>query len=494
MKTRWVLLLVLSSHLASARVLHVGQAQPYTNLASAATAVKPGDTILFNSGTYPGGDYISQLQGTLNKWITILAETEHGVIIQGGSNAWQLSDPAFVRIEGFIFQGQTGNGLNIDDAGSFDTPAHDVVLSDCIFRNMNATGNNDLLKMSGVDHFTVIECEFFNGAAGGSGIDMVGCHNGLINKNRFENMGSNAIQMKGGTQFITVERNLFKNCGARTLNLGGSTGLAYFRPQDAKFEAADLYVYSNIFIGSEAPVAYVGSTRVKVVNNTFYLPEKWVVRILQETVDPARFISCGDNSFENNIIYQGTISTETNIGPNTRPGSFVYHNNYWYHYQNASWVGPNLPVTDPGLVKNKNPQFTHVESENFSLSTGSPAIGIISGFTFPEYDYVGKAFSKIRSAGAMEGGLADRVYEGRMEERSIRIVSNRGAGKLTIEIPNGQSFTHVDLFNILGKKMFSGQQVNSTHYEIDWPDVTKGIFILQLNDGVSVFREKISIR
>ena len=39
-------------------------------------------------------------------------------------------------------------------------------------------GNHDALKMSGVDHFTVRKCHFE--AWGGSGIDMVGCHHGVV--------------------------------------------------------------------------------------------------------------------------------------------------------------------------------------------------------------------------------------------------------------------------------------------------------------------------
>jgi hypothetical protein len=418
MKVLFVLLLLFPFTSTFGLVRHVGTQQPYPNLQSAANVSHPGDTILFHAGTYPGGEYISGLQGTDSNWITILAENQGGVIIQGGSNAWQLSDPAYIKIEGFVFQGQTGNGVNIDDAGSYNTPADRITISNCIFRDMNASGNNDLLKLSGVDHFKVEHCTFLNGASGGSGIDMVGCHNGIIEQNRFGNMGTNAIQMKGGSQYITVERNFFKHCGDRTLNLGGSTGLAYFRPQDATFEAADLNVYSNIFIGSEAPIAYVGSTRVKVVNNTFYLPERWVVRILQETVDPTRFIACGDNYFENNIIYQGNISTETNIGSNTRPQSFIYNNNFWYNYQNPSWAGPSIPVTDPGLIKNQDPQFTDISNDDFSIGTGSPATGIISGYTVPEHDYFENIFRNIRSAGAIEGNpiaavvnLVDQTFD-----------------------------------------------------------------------------------
>ncbi len=89
---------------------------------------------------------------------------------------------------------------------------------------MNATGNNDLLKLSGVDDFEIRECVFEDGADGGSGVDMVGCHRGLFSRTRFIRMGSNAIQAKGGTRHITIHRCVFEPAGARSLNLGGSTG------------------------------------------------------------------------------------------------------------------------------------------------------------------------------------------------------------------------------------------------------------------------------
>ncbi|MBK9982773.1 MAG: hypothetical protein IPP15_10175 [Saprospiraceae bacterium] len=68
---------------------------------------------------------------------------------------------------------------------------------------------------------------------------------------------------------------------------------SFFRPIDAPYETSDLKVYSNIFIGSQAAVAFVGCINTEVVNNTIYLPEKWVMRILQETVDEDRFPPCG---------------------------------------------------------------------------------------------------------------------------------------------------------------------------------------------------------
>ena len=386
-----------------ATTLHVGAGHPWANLEAAAGAASPGDTILFHGGTYSGGQYVANLSGNASAWITILAAPGEEVIVSGGGTAWQLSDPSYVAIEGFTFEQQTLNGVNIDDGGDYATPAHHVQIRSCRFREINATGNNDLLKLSGLDDFEISHCTFADGAEGGSGIDMVGCHRGTIQHNSFARMGSNAIQAKGGTAEITIARNFFLHCGARTLNLGGSTGLAYFRPLDAPYEASDLLVWANVIVGSDAPIAYVGSVNVHVVNNTIVRPQIWVTRILQETVDPTRFLECGDNSFRQNLIFQGTIRTETNVGPNTRPETFIYADNYWHNYQNPSWSGPALPVPDAGLVLGPDPQFADSLSHNYRLKNSSPAIGLISTGGPPLEDFDLTPYAVPRSAGAFEG-------------------------------------------------------------------------------------------
>lgn len=396
-------ILITTSSYGQGKILHIGSGQQYSDFQSAATAAKPGDTIQFHAGTHSGGAFVANLQGTAKQWITIRNAPGTTAIISGGANAVQLTDPAYLIWEGLTFQQQTGNGFNTDDGGSYATPAHHIIFRNCTFQDIAATGNNDLLKLSGLDTFEISNCTFKNGAAGGSGIDMVGCHHGIIQKNIFENQGSNAIQAKGGAQFIRIERNLFKNCGERALNLGGSTGLQFFRPADAPFEAANLLVYSNIFIGSIAPIAFVGCVESQVINNTIFKPEKWVVRILQETVDPLKFLPCSNNSFRNNIIYlDSKVSTETNIGPNTAPETFTYSNNLWYHSTNTNWGGPYTPVPDMNALIQQNPQFQNINLFQFQIGSNSPAKAKGFFVSDPVKDYAGNGFNTPRSIGAYE--------------------------------------------------------------------------------------------
>jgi hypothetical protein len=382
--TRWftclIILLTIYNTLL-AKTHHVGAGQTYALLTQAIPVTKPGDTIMVHEGNYAGGISIDNLQGTATNQIYIICAPAATVIFNGGVNSWHMKDAAYVQIKGFIFQQQTGNGFNIDDGGTYNTPSHHIVFDSCTFRDIKATGNNDLLKMSGVDFFVIKNCLFNNGAAGGSGIDMVGCHEGLIKANRFENQGSNSIQAKGGSKNIRIEYNTFRNGGQRTLNLGGSTNLKLFRPIDARYEAAQLTVYSNIFIRSDAPIAFVGCIQSEVKNNTIYLPQKWVIRILQETVDTSRFYPCGNNSFVNNIIYHDNrVSIDCNTGAHTNPHSFNFSNNLWYHAQNPAWAGPDLPLKEINSIIGKDPLFNNAASGDFTLQKSSPAKGI--GYKF----------------------------------------------------------------------------------------------------------------
>jgi len=383
------------------KTILVGANQPFRNLISAAYHSKPGDTIRFQQGTYSGGEILKNLKGLPNAWITIFADTSDRVIIQGQLTSWQFTDPEYLRIEGFTFEEQTANGVNIDDGGDYSTPAHHVIFKHCIFRNIKSTGNNDLLKLSGLDQFEIVNCQFMNGSPGGSGIDMVGCHHGKIESCRFENQGSNSIQAKGGSQHILIFRNLFLNGGQRSVNLGGSTGTPFFRPLGTTFEAADLEVYSNIFIGSDSPIAFVGSIRSKVINNTIYKPGRWVIRILQENTDP-RFDRCGENSFENNLIVYENLRTETNVGANTRPETFRFVSNFWFDFAASQPRLPYIPVKDLTISIGLDPGFVDAGNRNFRLKKHSPVLGKIKFSGEPGTDFYGRPFFLQRSAGAIE--------------------------------------------------------------------------------------------
>lgn len=403
---------LLSSSLR-ATTLTVGPQKQYADPRLACLQAKPGDTVLMFPAQYRGTFWIENLNGTAEAPIVIRGTDRAAVVFDAGSESMHFSECSYLVIENFSVRGQTGNGMNCDDGGTFDTPTHHITFRSITFGAMGATGNNDQLKLSGLDDFVVEDCIFEDGSAGGSGADMVGCHKGIFRNNTFRRLGSNCIQAKGGTQFIRIERNTFIDGGERALNLGGSTGLAFFRPQDARFEAADLTVVANLFVRSVTPIAYVGSVRVSVTNNTIIDPQRWVFRILQETVDTSRFAPCGSNTFQNNVVvFRSTISRHVNIGANTAPSSFTLRNNLWYNVDAPNSSRPQeAQLTEASSLYGRDPLLRGYTTGDYRPQPSSPVKG--AGVATPEAvrDLTGRTYATPPSIGAYEADESMSVDE-----------------------------------------------------------------------------------
>ncbi len=480
MKKLFILLLfysMLPFLTVNPKVIEVCPSCPIRTIEQAASNVKPGDSILLRAGIYTNYNFIANLQGTSDNWITITNAPNEEVIFRGQSTAIQLSDPAYVRIVGLIFEAQTSNGVNIDDYGTYDTPAHHIIIENCEWRSINATGNNDMLKMSGVDSFIVRNCKFKNGSPGGSGIDIVGCHFGLIEKCRFENQGSNSIQTKGGASKIVIQKNLFINGGQRSLNIGGSTGLQYFRPQGVNYEASEIFVFSNIFIGSIAPIAFVTAVNCNVINNTVYKPSKWAIRILQETTE-SHFLKCGNNSFINNILYLENTSTNPaiNIGSNTAPETFIFANNLWYNKDNPNWQGPNLPSNESNGIKNIDPMLIEDNQFGITISRSSPVSGKGKEVNEPIEDFFDNFYNLPRSIGAVEVNPKLLGFAAEIRSYEVLIFPNPAFSFISFTIPAESQPNEIIIYNSLGECVVA--------INIQNPEITQIIDISHLPQGI----------
>ncbi|MEW6238953.1 MAG: right-handed parallel beta-helix repeat-containing protein [Candidatus Omnitrophota bacterium] len=352
------------------------QDKPYRSLTKAAEKARPGTRILMSPGQYPPNNYIQNLRGEAHAPILICGATgEDPAVISGGGTGIQLSDPRYVILQNFTVSGASGNGVNIDDGGSYDTPAEYVILRGLTVRDIGPSGNHDGIKLSGLDRFRVENCSVINPGDGGSAIDMVGCHDGVLAHNTIQDCGSSGIQAKGGCARLLLYANRFDHAGQRAVNMGGSTGLPYFRPLDAPYEAANIAVWANVFIGAETPIAFVGCENGLFAHNTIYKPQKWVARILQETTGE-RFVPCRNNVFANNIVvFDRNVSTFVNIGPNTQPQTFRFANNLWFQLDNRQFSGPSLPVSESSRVIQQDPKFIDSEHGGFQIQKESAALG-----------------------------------------------------------------------------------------------------------------------
>jgi hypothetical protein len=388
-------ILTFETGLIPAREIHVATtgsnqtgngsvAAPYATIAFAAAGATPGTAIRIHPGTYPGGTFLSNLAGTAQApiWLGGLPGQPRP-IIQGSTEALHLVKPRYLIVHDLEAAGNSGNGINADDGGEY---ANENAARFVIFRNLNihdigGSGNQDGLKLSGLNDYWVLDSTFARtgGAGSGSGIDHVGCHRGLIARCRLEQMSGNAVQCKGGSEDLEIRWCWMINGGLRAVNMGGSTGLEFFRPPLSttipNAEARNIRVVSNIIVGGNTPVAFVGCVDCLASNNTMVNPAQWLLRILQETTTSGgyTFLPSSGNTFQNNIVYfaRGQISTYVNIGPNTSPQTFTFSNNLWYAYDNPVASTPTLPVTETAQLAGLDPRFLH--SGTYAISASSPA-------------------------------------------------------------------------------------------------------------------------
>jgi len=352
-----IVLVAASVCISAERSVEVGNDQALRDALRQAT---PGTQIRIAPGDYRPGVTVHGLQGTAEAPIVIEgSDPERPPRFRGGTTGWHLIDCAHLTLRHLAVQGQSGNGLNVDDGGSYDTPSHHIVLEDLHVSDVGPRGNLDGIKLSGLDDFVVRRCHV--AGWGGQAVDMVGCHRGLIEDCHFVGKPgfsqSTGPQTKGGSSEIVIRACRFDNAGQRAVNLGGSTGKPYFRPLGAKYEARNITVEGCTFVGSMAPIAFVGVEGAVVRYNTIVQPDKWVMRILQETRD-ADFAVCGNNRFERNLIVfrRAHVQVFVNVGPGTAPETFQFAHNFWYCQDRPQASRPQLPTPETGGIYGFDPK------------------------------------------------------------------------------------------------------------------------------------------
>jgi hypothetical protein len=383
MLRRALILVTVVVRVAASPTIVVGSVEVFVKdragLESALAAARPGARIRLAPGDYAGGLSFHDLAGTEAKPIIVAAaDPAHPPRIVGGTNGLQLSDVAHLTLEDLVFTGATGNGINVDDAGTFETPSHHVTIRRVSVLDVAADGNHDGIKLSGLDDFRLEDCRIHGW--GGQGVDMVGCHRGVIDLCRFvqrDVRGTAGVQAKGGSSAIVVRSCTFNAAIDRGVNLGGSTGLAYFRPRVLGYEAKDLVVEQCVFDGCQTAVAFVGVDGAIVRFNTIYRPGRWAMRILQETTDPA-FVPSRGGVFEDNVVvFRSDRWSEggVNVGPRTAPETFRFARNVWYCEDRLERSRPTLPTQEVDGLVGVDPMFKDAEKGDLTLKPGSPAAG-----------------------------------------------------------------------------------------------------------------------
>ncbi len=360
---------------------------PYATISRAVQDAAPGAAIRIHEGTYSGGTFISGLEGATGAPIWIGGAQTPGEappIISGAGEGLHLSEVRWLILHDLEITGASQNGVNCDDGGEYNNPdaTRHVIFRNLHIHDVGSTGNQDGLKLSGVDDFLVLDCTIERWGGGGSAIDMVGCHAGLIARCAIAQGGSSGVQCKGGSEDIEIRWCRIENSGQRPLNIGGSTGFEFFRPPLSasadSAEARNIRVLGNVIIGGVTAMAFVGAEDCLAAHNTIIAPTSWIMRILQETTsgDGFTFVPCRNNRFESNLVWfdRSDLSAFVNVGPNTAPETFTFSHCLWWAFDNPAQSAPSLPAPQTSAVIGQNPLLASPAAGEYWITPGSPAI------------------------------------------------------------------------------------------------------------------------
>jgi hypothetical protein len=132
--------------------------------------------------------------------------------------------------------------------------------------------------------------------------------------------------VKGGCKEIVIRHNRLEHAGDRAMNIGGSTGPQFFRPAldhwprgESKYEARDITVEANTIVGSNSALCFVNVDGAIARANTIVHPQRWAIRILQETRLPGFVPSRGGVFRDNLIVFRSDhwIEGGCNVGEGT---------------------------------------------------------------------------------------------------------------------------------------------------------------------------------
>jgi hypothetical protein len=267
---RFLLLLLLASSVGAATV----EVKSAADLGPALRALKDGDTLRIGPGDYPAGHFVSGISK-----LTIEAlDPEKPPHFKGGKQAWHFSRCPGLVLRNLRASGQSANGINIDDGGRMDRPVGDVLLEGLVISDIGPNGNFDGIKCSGLENLTIRHCEI--SGWGGQAIDFVGCRKALVTGCRI--IGKPGFsqhtgpQFKGGCEDIVIEKCHFKDAGQRPVQAGGSTGMEFFRPPGANYEARRIIIRDNVIEGGMCAAAFTGVDGAEFTGNTVRNPEKWI--------------------------------------------------------------------------------------------------------------------------------------------------------------------------------------------------------------------------
>ena len=333
----------------------------------------PGEEYLLAPGVYTRstafttGDY--GLIGLPDHPITFRAlDPNNPPEIQGNL---VLQSPRYVKLKDIRFT-EPPSGHNLNIYPNYWLPPTDVELENLYFKSAPSLTSMANIKATRMDNL-VVRNSTFEGW-GDQAIDTIGVWGGVIENNTFIGLPGyrqrTGLQLKGETRDLVVRNNYFENAGDRVIQIGGNTDKWLFRGP-AEFEAVNVEVYGNRMVGGLSCFAISTQTGSRFHHNTCYMQTLFVGRLLQENklMKNNQYGTVDHNLF----VFPGTLNGEfLNVGVNVDVQTFVFDTNAFYQVDGDDPRFPSLPVPDPNIIDQINPQLVQPGTPTMRIGSTNP--------------------------------------------------------------------------------------------------------------------------
>lgn len=257
-----------------------------------------------------------------------------------------------------------------------------ITIQNNFFRNAATTSPHqiDMIDAEGAAYVTIQGNYFETRVQDDSTCAVTGnCHDDQVQ----------TFDIPNGAQNWTIRYNEF------VMNTTANSNRSYFMLQG--IQAGYFDIYSNLFVGlqgahsangldlgagcGQSYCSGQGAVAMHVYGNT----------VVEKTGGPACNIGVaiganGTIDLENNVVY---VSDASALCPSNPPAGVAKSNNLWYNAGSGS-----IPSCGSGEICGQNPLFTNYASDDFSLQSGSPAIGlgINLGTSYNQYPLPGSTW------------------------------------------------------------------------------------------------------
>lgn len=338
----------------------------YTSIQAFADAARAGDTCIVSGGTYSGVT-ISK-SGTSGNRITFRADAKSSQpIITGNFN---FSGSSYITVDGFYMDGGSFSGANcsfieilnntIDKTGNGINsiqPGDDILISGNTFKNLtndvvNQWGRRWVIRnniaITNINDINDEHLDFWQSWCGDTPQKQVPADYTLVENNLYADVSGGNVHFflfhqttkcgsDKGTNFI-IRYNKVRNIGSNGVTFDNDSGAPGF---------TGVAIYNNVFgdLSKGSPASwqdYIGA--------------------LDDT--------SGTASFLNNILYNAVDPTAAEaIYPTDIPADHTLA------FDSARTITTDGALKNStGSIVNQNPRFAYYSHNDFSLSSGSPAI------------------------------------------------------------------------------------------------------------------------